>query len=459
MKLWRTIVLFLLFSCPPMAFSQTVVWDMQLSDYDEIARIGNNLYKVVRNGKIGLIHSDGTVVADVKNDAIGLFYEHKALVTCHDAQGERVSGCLIDDGHYYGFAGKYYTLNGQKFYSDGLLSVSDENGMLGYIDNFGNPVVGFDGKYGRIKPFTEGYAAVLLKSKNKYVLIGKDGEEVKFQYGGNGIGAAIGGCTNVYGGISYVFDEYGEKEGTFYIYDATSKGKLKKTSRIKNTAKDYLFCYSAVTGRTKEVPFVASKQEGIKGLPASSENGLYGYFSGEDVVLPCQLSAASQFEDGCAIVNLNGRVGILKYIEGRSFSTSVPVSQLSFYAGSSVTCSFVLSMPSVWYGKDVKVVLNGADGKNIPLHKSSNNYSFSVRPMSSSQQDYKLIVYAENLKLYECMLAYSFTKKEKCASCGKDRDKCPFQGNHPSNAPQPQTTKTCVTCGKKLSECKYQGVH
>ena len=60
--------------------AQTVVWQMKPTDYNSIERINDNLYKVVRNGKIGLINADGSIVADVVNDEISDFYEHKALI-------------------------------------------------------------------------------------------------------------------------------------------------------------------------------------------------------------------------------------------------------------------------------------------------------------------------------------------------------------------------------------------
>ena len=41
---------------------------------------------------------------------------------------------------YTSFSGKYYTLAGQAFYSDGMLSVSDSNGKPGYLDENGNLV-------------------------------------------------------------------------------------------------------------------------------------------------------------------------------------------------------------------------------------------------------------------------------------------------------------------------------
>ena len=94
--------LYLLFvlSCLTLAcWGQTVVWQMQPTDYSQIERISSTLFKVVRNGKIGLINSDGTVVAPVVNDNISDCYEHKALITSNDGHGERITGCLTDKRH------------------------------------------------------------------------------------------------------------------------------------------------------------------------------------------------------------------------------------------------------------------------------------------------------------------------------------------------------------------------
>lgn len=448
--------------------AQTVVWQMKPADYSGITRMGVDLYKVTQGGKIGLITSDGTLVAPARNENIGMFYEHKALLTYTDEHGECVSGCLTDNGKYYNFKKKYYTLNGQKFFSDGVLSVSDEVGQLGYVDERGNAVCGFDGAYSRIKPFTEGYAAVLSKKKKRYVLINKNGDEMKFIYGGNGVGAAIGGCTNVYNGKAYVYDEYGEKEGSFYLYDASANSSLKKTSRVKDTTKDYLFCYSSITGRTKNVPFVENKYTGSMGLSPSLENGLYGYVSNGNVVLPYQLDEATQFEDDLAVVSVGGRYGILKYVEGSSFNAIAESRSLGYYAGNSVKCNFTVDIPAAWSEGQVEVVVKDANGLKLPVvgKAGSNYYSFEVKPGASSKGNYELEIFSEGLKLYERTLEYSFVRKEKCKTCGKDKDQCAYHGKHPAPAPSPSAPvkgnkkeRVCPTCGKKISECKYKGVH
>lgn len=443
--------------------AQTVVWQMAPSDYSGITRISDKLFKVTKNGKFGLATSDGTIVADIQNENMSMFYEHKALLTYTDEYGECVSGCLTDDGKYYKFKKKYYTLNGQKFFSDGVLSVSDENGQLGYVDETGNIICGFNGAYSRIKPFTEGYAAVLSKNKRRYVLINKSGDEMKFIYGGNGIGAAVGGCTNVYNGKAYVYDEYGEKDGSFYLYDVSTKGTLKKTSRMKNTTKDYLFCYSSVTGRTKAVPFVENKYAGSMGLAASQKGGFYGYLSNENVILPYQLNSALNFEDGLAIVAVGNKYGILKYVEGMSFHAAAKDKKIDFYAGDEVKCVFFMDIPSIWADKSLEVVVKDVNGMALSVTGNAGAYSFNVTPNSSSQKSYNLSVYGDGLKLYETSLTYVYVKKEKCSVCNKDKTQCEFHGNHPvpseKHKNNVQEEKKCATCGKKISECKYQGVH
>ena len=433
--------------------SQTVVWQMQPTDYNQIERISSTLFKVVRNGKIGLINADGTIVAPVVNDNIGDCYEHKALITCNDGHGERITGCLTDNGMYYGYITKYYTLNGQKFFSDGLISVADENGKLGYIDEKGNQIVGFDGKYSRIKPFTEGYAAV-MKNK-KYILINKEGDEMRFVYS-KGVGAAIAGCTNVYNGKAYVYDEYSGNDRSYFIYDAVRKSALEKTSRVKNTTTDYLYCYQSVTGRTKEVPFEKVKPyTGAKGLTASQSNGMYGYISSGSAIVPYQFPYASQFEDGLAIVSINGQMGILKFVDGASFDVTIPTIKHDFYAGSSVSCNFNLSIPNVWQDKNINVILKDINGSVIPTTNSSGTYTFSVKPSVSGQLEYSVVVNGDGMCLYENKIHYTFVKRERCVTCGKDKSQCEYHGNHPT----PKKESLCSTCGKKISECKYQGVH
>ena len=442
--------------------SQTVVWKMRPSDYNDITRINNNLYKVTRNGKIGLINADGTIVAPAEYDKISDYYEQKALVPCADSRGERVAGCLTEEGKFYSFSKKYYTLEGQQFYSDNVLSVADENGNVGYIDYQGREILGFDGKYDKIKPFVEGYAAV-YKNK-KYFLIDKDGTPVRFSF--NTIASVYGG-TNVYNGTVYVWDT----NGKFYTYNVKNGGACKGTKAPSNKSFDYLYRFAAITGKSKNVPFTSGTKSGKMGLQPAELNGAYGYQDGENAVLPCQLSSAQPFEDGYAIVGLNGKLGILRYVDGSVFGVTQPENKFSFYEGNSVTCKFNLSIPSVWRSKNMTVILKDENDTRMDLKNDLDNYTFLLKPDKTMTKNYRITVYAEELKLFESMLTYSFTKKEipkpviqeptptpkkpeeaVCPTCKKRISACEYKGKHP-------VEKKCPTCGKKISECKYQGVH
>lgn len=429
------------------AIAQTAVWQLHPTDYSDISIISNNLYKVIRNGKIGLIHSDGTIVASIENDNLSDFYEGKAIITVNDGHGERIDGSLTEDGKYNHFNRKYYTLSGQKFFSDGLISVANEQGKLGYIDFLGTEVCGFDGKYDKIKPFSEGYAAV-FKNK-KYYLIDKEGTPVHFTF--NSVGVVSGG-TNVYNGIAYIWDT----EGRFYKYDINKDAPCESTKAPQNTkALDYLYRFSCISGAKKEVPFVKRKYSGAKGLLPSKSGELYGYDYDGNVILPFQFNSAGQFENGNAIVSQNGRFGIIRYIDGSRFSVSEISNTIVFYAGKTTTCQFKIEIPDAWNNTDLQIYVKNPQGMSVETTHVNNNYSFTQKFLSSCKQEYQVTISGDGLKLFEGILSYSFIKKDVCAICGKDKDKCT---GHKVESIKP-TEKTCPTCGKKISECEYQGVH
>lgn len=431
--------------------AQTAVWQMPPSNYEAITRLNTNLYRVTRNGKIGLIHADGTVVAEVNNDEIGLFYEHLALVTRTDGTGERVSGCLTDDGRYNNFSERYYTLSGQKFYSDGLLTVSDATGKVGYIDSRGNRVLGFDGKYDRIKPFVEGHAAV-FKNK-KYSLIDKDGSSVRFQFKGV---AEIYGGTNVYRGLAYVWDG----DGRFYTYDVNRGGYCNSVKlSTEKPSFDYLYCFSVVTGRNKTVPFQESYSSGAKGLSAASMDGGWGYRTlDQQVVLPGQFSDATPFEDGFAVVTLDGSKGILNYIDGARFDLITPGGVTDFYDHDAVTLRLEVSVPQVWMSRQLSLEVRDGEGTLQPLSDNGGYYTFTIHPTASVTLAFNVAIRGEGLVLYKGTASYTVKQHHRCTICGKDLDVC--GGKHQEiKGSNSATIEKCPTCGLKITDCKYQGVH
>ena len=429
--------------------AQTVVWQMQPENYDEIKRINTNLYLASRNGKIGLISSDGSVIAAVENDELSLFHEDKALLTKTEGIGERISGCLTADGKFLSFPYPYYVISGQKFYSDGLLSVKDEDGYLGYIDQFGNRVLGFDGKYDKIKPFSEGYAAV-FKNK-KYHLIDKEGIPVKFRF--KNIGQVLSG-TNVYNGLAYIMDT----DGKFYSYNVKSDDYLKGLKKPKSTSYDYLYRLSSVSGAGKDVPFISVDRRGELGLNPIESDSRFGFYFDQIPVLPCQLSSATVFEDGMSVVGINGELGILRFIGNENFSVSIPNSSHNFYAGDKLDCRFVMSIPQSWRDRNYQVMLKDEDGTVFPATQGINDFSFAYSPSQTGVKKFSVYVVGEGLNLFESELSYSFTKKVKCPVCGKDKDKCAGHETK-QTVDKKQNVAVCPDCGLPIKDCVYKGVH
>lgn len=477
----NSLATFLLFVCSGV-FAQTVVWRMKPQAYSDIKRVGENTYIAVSNGKYGIIRSDGTVVAPVENDNIGGYYEHNSLVTKNDGHGERVMGCLSDNGIYNAFAVKYYTLVGQKFFSDGLLSVADADGNVGYIDTFGNKVVGFDDRFDRIKPFSEGYAAVF---KNKrYSLISKSGEAVKFNFLGI---AEVNSGTNVYKGKVYVWDTTGKLYYSFvdnatsngsvvYVGNQRQSGVCVKTKWPGNRAYDYLYRFSAYTGVGKNVPFVDVETSGLKNenIIPFSEEGLFGYRQEEFVVLPCQFNAAEKFEDNLAVVTVNGMKGIVEYVGEESFEVVAPNVPVSYYEGEQVRCTLQLQVPAVWQDKEISVVLTN-DGVPVNFKRDGTTCSFTCNPRQLSDV-LEVEIKADGLLLYKSEVKMTFKKRFRCHLCHRDIEECRYRGKHPEVKKDicPKChkerskcvcgkgrakIKACPTCGKDIKDCLWHGVH
>ena len=425
--------------------AQTVVWAMQPKGYDTIEPIGKNLFKVTNNNKIGLINADGTVVVEPVCDNLIGYYENKALLVRNDeGKGERIIGCLTGNGEFYKFSKKFYTLTGQKFYSEGLISVSNEKGKKGYVDEAGNNEFCFDKNYTNIKPFSGGYAVVRY-SKSNGLLIDSEGNETKFHFPG-GVGASIKRISSVYEGILYVQDDENETYSCDMNADA---GKLFKTEKpVDMKSLDYLSRLSSKSGKTKDTPYETKRYFGTKGLNPNKSNGLTGYNKGNTQILPCQLQSASSFVDGYAVVEHNGEKGILKYVEGSSFDVMSPSEAIEFSPEKNVKCSFSLTVPPVWKGK-IAVMLKKTDGQQVSLSNTEDNYEFEIKP-SSDQETYALTITGESLKLFETQLTYKFKEIINPINIGSN--------SKPKPKPNP-LDEPCKVCKKKKRDCPYRGKH
>lgn len=439
---------------PSLLSAQTATWKMQPRDYDRITPLGKDLFQVMKGNKLGLIRADGTTVEDTQGDALSLFYEHKALLTCNDDHGTRILGVLSDRGIYTPFRQKYYTLTGQAFYSDGLLTVEDEQHRKGYVDENGVEVLGFDNRFDRIKPFTEGFAAV-YKNK-KFGLINKAGQKVTFRF--ETVGDIAGGA-NIYQGIAYLFDS----NGRFYTYNVQQGGYCRSFHMPSKDYKlDYLSRFACISNQTKDIPYTASTYQGAPGPAPSAENGKYGWSADGKTVLPHQFVQATPFTDGLSIVRTASGTGILQYETG-NFSLSAPQSPKEFEEGKSVTCSFALETPACWQRRLLTVTIRNEQGTVLTTATSGRTTSFRLTP-SAGKRTFTVEVSGEGLQLYASSFTVNFVKIPMCPTCHKSVTHCAYKGKHPAIAPT-QTVKKetkeklCDTCHKPISQCPSQGVH
>ena len=389
------------------AVAQVVAWQLPPTDYTQMTRFGHDLYQVKgANGKVGLIHSDGAVVVPVEADKIGMFYEGTALVTvAESATQNRVLGILTEDGQYTPFSDKYFTLNGQEFYSDDVLTVQNAKGKKGYIDKSGEPVCGFDRDYYRIKPFTEGYAAISDKGSS-YYLINKRGERQSLML------PIVGNLAIVYNpiqGKSLALDDY-KNCYKFTLSSGECEDLHQKVKQPPTT--DFLFRPESVLKNNgeevhKTAPFT-KLAAGSFGLSPTKQGDKYGFQLGGQNVLPGQLGSATTFEDNLSIVTLNGKTGLLRlFPDQQPVSVSVAQTDYNFDAGSTVDCRFAVNVPAAWSGKSMDVSVKSLSDKSTVVPSvSGQDYTIELQPQRSTKAEYAVTVSSEGLQLWSGQIAY-----------------------------------------------------
>ena len=131
------------------------------------------------------------------------------------------------------------------------------------------------------------------------------------------------------------------------------------------------------------------------------------------MILPCQFSQATGFEDGLAIVTMQGKKGILRYVqESTDFAVSIPTSHFVYDPGSSVNCAFQLDIPEAWSREKLDVtVIDRVSGEQIAAEESAGTYSFTLKP-NSTEYSYDISVASDGLSLWSGEASYTFKKRE-----------------------------------------------
>lgn len=403
-KLFIALVSLLTLGCEAMA--QTADW-LVTPQYDKISYFGPQMYKVTKDGKVGIIATDGKVILQPEYDAINLFYEGRAVFVNKGDNGWRLMGVLSENGEVYYATGEYYLLNDYMFYSEGFLTVRDSNGMYGFLNEKCEKAFPFTEDI--VYPFSEGFAVV--GEGDNFHWIDTNGNNILLRLS-NG-GTPYGG-TNFYNGKAYLWDE----DGVFFILDAN--GKTRKIPG-RDLEVDYLYRPDSECGTT--VAYESHNAKYSNQWIPEERDGQWSYLNKSGKLLaPFQYDEVQKFVSGSAIASVDGRYGILHVVDDKAtFSTKTKKSNHIFSAGGICNCEFQLSVPEKWQGQPINVILKDPDtGNEVSIQKRGrNNFQFSYKPNSNIREEdktFKIEVKNNGIQLWQGEESFVFQQRTKLTS-------------------------------------------
>lgn len=442
------------------ALGQTVVWEMPPSaKYSSIVPLGiENLFRVTQEDKLGVVKADGTVIVRAENDEITSFYEGTALILKNDGYGKRIQGFITKEGKYLALTQRYYAIEGQEFFSDGMLTARNDHSFPGYLDSYGREALGFNSEYDVVKPFSEGYATVF--KRNKYMLIDKSGivQPIKLKKETD----VIAGGTNVFRGIAYVWNSTGK----FFTFDVNTKIQCRKVRKPASTQMDYLYRFKTITRSSEQVPY-DKEQLSPNSLQTSIINGKIGYKNDELTVVPAQFTEGSPFYNDLAVVEKEGMRGILRYVPKDKWVIKTKNEGNVYYTPNVTETKgyFEIEIPNTWKEKYFEVTVTDADTeKDMQAFQQNQLYFFTCQVPKSEQKEWIIAIVSHGVKIYEERVTLYFVKA--CPSCQKLIEECPYKGKHPklkrknsTHKKKPLKANLCKTCGLPENTCPYKGIH
>ena len=151
---------------------QSMEWVCRPGAYEKIEYAGNDIFRVKnKQGKWGLLHSDGNIRMNVVYDSIPPFIEDRALLL--DRPSKRLLGIINTKGDFVkDFSADNVYVSRFPQYKEGRLAFSRGDGKYGYLNENGG--VAIEPRFYLAAPFQNGTAAVQYDN-TEYGLIRKDG--------------------------------------------------------------------------------------------------------------------------------------------------------------------------------------------------------------------------------------------------------------------------------------------
>lgn len=345
------------------ASASTLKWLIK-PEYDSICYYSNDIFKCIKDGKIQLIDLSGKNLLLNPADTVTDFTEGFALVLDRNDSNLKIKGFLTEKKHdFIEVSGNYYATFYSHF-SEGLIAVADEKGRQGYLNNRGK--IAIPCKFNKARPFVNGWAAVesdkdgvgYIDKQNIYMII-------HFHYGVLSLG------TN--------FNERGEAlvgyKNNFAIINTSGKTVREYRKRPEKPYRDYDYAFcedgSEIIPKGNNTP--TFEEEPIVFL---SDNSFLGYRTTDKTIVPAQFTYAGRFANGCAIVALDEKYGVVAIIEG-DFSSSIENNGVAVRANKKQELRYTLNFPKKLESEKAQVRFDNGDGFLNPIQLDHGTYTFT----------------------------------------------------------------------------------
>ena len=365
-----TIVAFLC-AIPILMFAQTIQWAVrptsaQLESYGE-------LYKVRRNGKIGLIDRHERTIIPVAYDSITPFRNGYALLLNNRGDKMKIEA-VVSDGDYdiQPVLYEVYATN-YPWFSEGKMPVEGNSGW-GYLGTDGNMAIPC--QFQIAYPFSEGVASVKIKDKAYYInrdmdYLNIEGAEWGLVYASTFSGnEAVIYTKNLKG---YVIDKKGRQIRPYKV-DAKNIKTNSYDHSVGNKAQMY----------NDQVSNLAIDNSYI----VYEENRMFGYKRNGRVLVPPQFESAEPVRGDYANVRFKGQNGVIRFVDG-DVDVRVVDSSVKINSGVVERGRLQLSLPEDLMDATVQINVNENHGREMQVRSNTNqglNRLYYFQPVNAPEE-------------------------------------------------------------------------
>ena len=364
--------------------AKTVIWSV-LPKYETIKPYNPSLYLCKLDGKWGLMDAEGKLVLPVRYDFVTQPHEGMGLFGVLEGNRYKLHGFIRNDGSKLALDGKYYAVPEYSRFSEGMLCVADASGKQGFMDKKGEVVVAC--QFDAVRPFKEGLASI--KKKHWVYYIREDYDESPKQnvvYSEwrdgrvtEGTSFKNGEAVVGYGDEYRVIDKSGRELRSF---DA---------SEWEVNPADYTLA-DGNAEETVEGGFLVPRYSDIEVV---TENGKCGFrWNGEEILAPVLSNASPVDANQISIVTYDGKVGLLKIVEGELEATlqngDNMATRVSVNAKGADMLRYVVTLPDE-YVEHAQLLVDKGSGDFVDVSSSivvdSNEWAYEFQPEIESEDD------------------------------------------------------------------------